>query len=49
MDKGKMPMLSKEARQIWYENAQANIKAAAGFSEGGESDGSETDETAQKV
>ena len=49
MDKGKMPMLSKEAKQIWYENAQANIKAAAGLSEGGESNGSETDETAQKV
>lgn len=49
MDKGKMPMLSKEAKQIWYGNMQANIKAAAGFGEGGESNGSETDETAQKV
>ena len=49
MDKGKMPVVSKEARELWYSNAQSKIKAAAGMGEGGESDGSKTDETSQKV
>ena len=48
MDKGKMPVVSKEARELWYSNAQTKIKAAAGI-EGGESDGSKADETSQKV
>lgn len=49
MDKGKMPVVSKEARELWYSNAQTKIKAAAGMGEGGESDGNKTDETSQKV
>lgn len=49
MDKGKMPVVSKEARELWYSNAQTKIKAAAGMGEGGESDGSKADETSQKV
>jgi peptidoglycan hydrolase CwlO-like protein len=48
MDQGKMPVMSKDARQIWYENSQMKIKAAAGKDkENG--DGSKTDETSQKV
>jgi hypothetical protein len=49
MDKGKMPVVTKEARELWYSNAQTKIKAAAGMGEGGESDGSKADETSQKV
>lgn len=40
LDKGKMPVVSKEARHLWYDNAQAKIKAAAGIEEGGEPDAS---------
>lgn len=49
MDKGKMPVVSKEARQIWYENAQTKIKAAAGIEDKENGDGNKTDETSQKV
>lgn len=48
MDKGKMPVVTKEARRIWYENAQSKIKAAAGVEESDENDG-ETDEIETKV
>ena len=48
MDKGKMPVVTKEARELWYSNAQAKIKAAAGIEES-ESDVGKINETAQKV
>ena len=49
MDNGKLPLMSKEAKLIWYENAQKKIKAAAGIGEGGESDGSKASKTAPKI
>lgn len=48
MDKGKMPVVSKEARQIWYENAQAKIKAAASIEEENV-DADKVDKTVQTV
>lgn len=45
MEKGKMPVLSSEARRIWFENTQANI---LGVTEGNE-DGSKADEDIQEV
>ena len=48
MDKGKMPVVSKEARQIWYENAQAKIKAAASIKEENV-DADKVDKTVQTV
>jgi hypothetical protein len=36
LDKGKMPVVSKEARKIWYDNFQSRVKAAT--VEGGDSD-----------
>ena len=40
LDKGKLPLVSSEAKKMWYDNAQARIKAAAGIQEGGEPDAS---------
>ena len=48
MDNGKMPIVTKEARELWYSNAQTKIKAAAGIEES-ESDVGKINETAQKV
>jgi hypothetical protein len=45
MEKGKMPVLSSEARRIWFENTQANI---LGVTEGNK-DGSKADEDIQEV
>ncbi len=40
MDNGKLPLMSKEAKQIWLANTQARIKAAGAVkdAEGGEAD-----------
>ena len=46
LDKGKMPVVSSEAKKIWYENFQSKIKATIG--EGGEPD-AETSEEVQNV
>ena len=45
MSKGKMPIVSEEAKQIWYDHMQTKIKAAAGIQEGGEPDASEEVQT----
>lgn len=49
MDNGKMPVMSKDARQIWYATSQTKIKAAAGIEDKENGDGNKTDETSQKV
>ena len=48
MDHGKMPVVSKEARQMWYENSQAKIKAAASIKEANV-DADKVDKTVQTV